>query len=97
MVLYRYTRYWYDEYRVKLYLETYEVVRETPKGYWFKIDGRHNRWTSNESLRRYAYPTKKQALTSFIARQCKSININQRNIRASKAALEEAANILNTL
>jgi len=97
MYLYRYSRFWYDENRVRVHLDQYLVLRETPEGYWFSIDSYHKKWTSKNTLRRYAYPTKKEALTSFIARQKRSIALCNRNIYAAKKAMEEATNILNTL
>lgn len=52
------------------------LIKETPKGYWigygFNIPGNlrsEAKWVSKTSRKRYAYPTKREAIESFIARK----------------------------
>ena len=63
-----------------LYFDTYVLHKETPKGYWIKLGGDPNHpslsgkplWISKTSVKRYAYPTKKEALFAFIKRKKRS-------------------------
>ena len=57
-----------EEFEPNLKLLTFDISRETPKGFW--IDDRTNyelqvRWVPGYTVRRYAYPTKKEALNNF--------------------------------
>lgn len=63
-------------------LETFEVVKETPQGYW--VNSQYNptwlsaeelrkrkylKWVSKTSTKRYCYPTMEQAVNSFKRRK----------------------------
>jgi hypothetical protein len=58
----------------KIILQTLNLVKETPKGYWICYgDPNSNlsiskKWVSKTSKKRYAYPTLEEALQSFIKR-----------------------------
>lgn len=57
----------------KVELSEFSLLKETPKGCWIcygKQDGisGFKRWVSKTSKKRYAYPTKQEALHSFIKR-----------------------------
>ena len=57
----------------RLELRTFEMVKETPKGYWISLYGlsySKKRWISKTSRKRFAYPTEEEALRNFIYR-CK--------------------------
>ena len=66
----------------KLVLHTYNLHKETPKGYWIgsgfyapdMLRG-YSRWVSKTALKRYAYPTKEEALNNYIKRTEKRIKI----------------------
>lgn len=68
-------RYWNAGNTV--YLDSDPVIRETPKGFWIKDPDDHNwvgreqkeRWVSNYTKKRFAYPTKEEAWLSFIRRK----------------------------
>lgn len=65
-----------------LTLHTYNLHKETPKGYWIghglncpdnlRSD---SRWVSKTARKRYAYPTKEEALNNFIKRTEKRVKI----------------------
>lgn len=78
MKLYRYSVVWesvsdewgdHDYTSSRLSVRTYEVVKETPCGYWvfMPFDGR--RWVSKTSRKRLAHPTEAEALDAFIRRK----------------------------
>ena len=72
MKLYRYEEENYGEYHIDVRVLLYEfnVRKETPKGYWIRIPySFKDKWTSNYTRKRFAYPTKEEALVSFIARK----------------------------
>jgi len=66
----------------KLVLYTYNLHKETSKGYWIghgyyaphMLRG-NSRWVSKTALKRYAYPTKEEALNNYIKRTEKRIKI----------------------
>ena len=68
--LYRfeYTITCWDLKTCKLFLQKFNVLRETELGYWFHYHG-EEKWTSNKAKSRFAYPTKKEALINFIKRK----------------------------
>ena len=71
-------------------LTTYDLIKETPKGHWISLGGLYEtgkRWVSKTSKKRFAYPTKKEALMSFIKRQKSKIRILEHQITSSKLSL----------
>lgn len=63
----------YTSYKIpnpKVVLRTYNVLRETPKGHWIEygLPSSKGKWVSKTSKKRYAYPTKIEALDNFIKR-----------------------------
>lgn len=82
-VLYRYERGWTNELKVTVYLYTYKVERETPKGYWIKVYG-GKKWVSNDSVKRYAYPTKEEAMTNFKKRTNRCVKIQRSMLTISE-------------
>lgn len=80
---------------VKIVEKIYSAVRETPKGYWIintenSYFGEKQRWIPKQSRRRYAYPTRKEALESFIKRQEERIRILGIQIGDSRIGLFNA-------
>jgi hypothetical protein len=66
---------------IRLELEEYDLVKETPKGYWIGSYINHRsepfwkKWIPKESKKRFAYPTKKEALENYIKRTESRIKI----------------------
>jgi len=74
------------------------VVKETPKGHW--VSNRYHistegvkKWVSKTSKKRWVYPTKKQALFSFIRRKKNQIRILENRLGITKSALSIAENM----
>ena len=91
-----------DEYRPlvpdpKLELETYELVRETSKGYWIGYGylgpGRKGKWIPKESKKRFAYPTKEEALNNFIRRTKRRAEILSWQLTCCKMGIDLAKNL----
>jgi hypothetical protein len=82
---------------VKVELITYNLHKETPKGYWVgfgnhvfgKLRG-NSIWISKTSKRRRAYPTKEEALTNFITRTKRRAKILQSQLDICLTALSIA-------
>jgi len=72
----------------KITLVTFEVFKETPKGYWICEDAPI--WVSKTSIKRYAYPTKEDALKNYIARTNKHIRLLKAKISKAEKLLKEA-------
>jgi len=86
---------------VQVGLETYYVVKRTLKGYWighivgdFYHFGEKKRWVSDYSVKRFAYPTKEEAATSFIARKRRQIGILRHQLNGAEDALIKGMEIL---
>jgi len=73
-------------------LKVFKVIKETPCGYWIKLFYRGNdkKWVSKTTKKRYAYPTKQEALTSFKARKRRQIEILNSQLIRAKSALRWA-------
>jgi len=79
----------------KLVLSTYDLLKETPKGYW--IGYSYSKiWISKTSKKRFAYPTKNEALTNFIKRTERRLNILEHQIISCKIGLSLAKEKQNT-
>jgi len=61
-------------------------VKETPKGYWIG-DWLFKKWIPKDSKKRFAYPTKEEALNNFIIRTKKYIEIIKSRLDDSKYAI----------
>ena len=86
---------------VKLHLYTYELYKETPKGYWITHQSIFpggwdkllwKKWISKTSTKRYAYPTKKEALINYIKRTERRIKLLEGQINISRSGLALAKN-----
>ena len=78
---------------VKVEERNYEVIKETPCGYWiqlysFSFD--QKKWVSGNAKKRFAYPTKIEAMTSFKARKNSQIKILESQLKKAKQALDLA-------
>lgn len=82
-----------EEYGVsspKLELLTFDVIRETPKGYWIDTYFGDTRWVSKTSRKRFAYPSKEEALEGFINRKKAHLKHCQSRLDRAKSDLREA-------
>jgi hypothetical protein len=70
--------------RASLHLEEWLVTKETPKGCWVGYHQGHKfRWVSNTSKKRFAHPTKQEALNAYKQRKISFV-------KHSKARLNRA-------
>lgn len=101
MRFYRYEEILYYGDGCKLIIRTFDLIEETPCGYWigkniddeFLLYHEKKRWVSKTSRKRFAYPTKKEALDNFIARKHRQIAILKARIREAKMALTVANDV----
>lgn len=84
-------------------LEQFKLLKETPAGYWiipeyqdpveamvnFR-DAWYRKWISKTSRKRFAYPTKEEALVSFKMRKQKQIPILEAQLECAKETLKIA-------
>jgi hypothetical protein len=110
---YRYesVRYAENEYAsyLKVELRTYNLHKETPKGYWIGYgNGQYESgqkwnlksqsiWISKTSKKRFAYPTKEEAIHGFIARTQRRANILSSQLYVCNTALNLAKKLQETL
>lgn len=87
---------------IKVELRTYNLWKETPKGYWIgygslcegKLRG-YGIWVSKTSKKRHAYPTKKEALENFIKRTERRIKILESQVLSCKLAIGITKSMIN--
>ena len=75
-------------------LQSYDVKKETNKGYWISLYwGSDKKWVSKDGLRRFAFPTKYQAMQNFIKRTEKRVKYLEIDLQACQVGLQSAKRI----
>ena len=80
----------------KLEVREFDLVKETPKGYWIGLFLKpmdkpyYEKWVSKTAKKRYAYPTKEEALNNYIRRTESRIKILKAQLLSSQIALGRA-------
>lgn len=80
---------------VNLKLVEYDMVKETPKGYWIgwkDYRGKY-KFVLKTSKKKWAYLTKEEAMVNFIKRTESRISILKNQLEFSIQALQAAKNI----
>ena len=85
-------------------LFTYNLHKETPKGYWIGYGHPDNGyvkgdsiWVSKTSKKRYAYPTKEEALFNYIKRTEMRRKILEGQVDFCRSALMNAEKLMKKL
>jgi transposase len=91
--LYRYEKYndsWEGMFIAKLVVRTHDVIRETPLSYIIRKPG-YNKTSaiSKTGKKRFAYPTKQEALQACLHRTQRAIRIQATFLERQKDYLEE--------
>jgi hypothetical protein len=80
-----------------LYAE-FILDKETPKGYWivpFPYGGKR-KWISKTAKKRYAYPTKSEALGSLLRRKLREISLCKQKIIDAEIVVSTVETLLAT-
>ena len=95
MILYRYNREQRQEYSIGYYtyLTEYEVIKETPKGYWIIADYSKKFVLKGNNGKRYAYDTIEAALKAFKLRTTRCVGILKSQLKAAQGYLDHANSI----
>jgi hypothetical protein len=100
MKFYRYETYQY-EYDPELFLKEFDQIKETPCGWWIGtnssflcLHGDRRKWASKTARKRYAYPTKKEALVNFKARKHRQIQILKAQLLSAETELNLIKDII---
>lgn len=85
-----------------LVLHTYKALKETPKGYWINYgilnkNTDRGKWVSKTAKKRFAYPTKEDALNNFITRTKKRIKILKYQTTSCIISVSKAESILKNI
>lgn len=100
--LYRYSDYsvsytwpdddvWLKPVHVKIEAHEYQIIKQTPMGVWILANFR-KKFVLNHAVKKFAYPTKKLALSSFKARKSRQIEILTRQLNRAQQAFKLAEN-----
>lgn len=73
-IWYRYEGSVYENSRAHIGCQEYPVKRRTPHGVWLDVYGTE-KFTLSDSIKRFAYPTKKETLASFVAHKSRQVRI----------------------
>lgn len=85
---YRYEEVLTGHPRVTIYLRVYNVIKHTPCGVWIELPyGMGKRFILNYARKRYALPTKEEALKSFRARKQRQVEIYRAKLEIAELAL----------
>jgi len=78
----------------KIELRVYELKKETPCGYWICLESGYSwkKWISKTSKKRFAYPTKKEAMINLIKRTETRLRILNRQVDLCKSVLYKVRN-----
>lgn len=82
----------FTENGTRLNKRTFEVIKETPCGYWIKLFwwDDDKKWVSKVAKKRFAYPSEQEAMRSFKARKRRQIEILEGQLSNARAALRLA-------
>lgn len=86
--LYRCDAVFYDGGSVEIHLQSFRVIKPTKCGYWISLGCSYQKWVSATGRKRYAHPTKAEAIQSFRARKLRQINILSAQLFNARRALD---------
>lgn len=96
----------YNKEEMSVIMEEFRLVKETTCGYWitpvdytfsFGLLEEDKRWVPKKSRKRFAYPTKKEAIISYIARKRSQIRILENQYNRAKDNFKIGIKIAETL
>lgn len=100
-VLYRYVEIYTsgigDEYygafypSISLRLEEYEIIKETPCGFWIRTS-HGDKFVNMQARKKFACASKEDALASYIARKNKQVKILNGQLKKARLGLALAKN-----
>lgn len=79
---------------MRLYLEEYEVVKTTPKGFWVQIIGSSQRFVRSTAKNAFCRLDKQAAIIDFTKRKERQINILETQLACAKESLSLGKNEL---
>jgi hypothetical protein len=81
--------------RVYVELYEYEVISHTPKGVWVYDYYGHPKFVLRAARKRWACPTKEEAIQSFLARKERQIKILRNQLSQATTAIQLAKQMKN--
>ena len=79
-----------EEFNAEIQVISFEIKRETNKGYWIVFNRKEKFVLKGGNGKRFAYETKELALSSFIKRKERQIEINKTMIARANEELKTA-------
>jgi hypothetical protein len=79
---------------VAVEVRDFMVLRHTPKGVWIETWAGDKRFVLKDARKRYACPTKEEALDSFIARQRRRVSILEAQAQDSRIGMQIAKELV---
>jgi hypothetical protein len=93
--LYRVVLVWRDYASFHFCFDEYTVFKHTPCGCWIIMpSGQKSKWVSAKSKKRYAYPTKTEAMEGYKHKKISQISILEEQLENAKNYLKEAEEYL---
>lgn len=88
MILYRFEDF-LDTFGVRVRERHFKMIKGTPCGYWIRLfhSSDDKKWVSKTAKKRFAYPSREDAITSFKARKKRQVKILEEQLSRAKRAL----------
>ena len=71
----------------------FKVLKYTPQGVWVHVPFQGKKWVKREARKRFACPTREEALESFEARKNAQIRILETRIHYARIAISRAQTV----
>ncbi len=81
---------------LQVHLQEFPVISLTPTGAWLEVRG-SARFTKQDVRKRFACPTKQEALESFIARKKRQASIYEARAKGAHEAIYQATSLMQRL
>lgn len=85
---YRYEQWLFTDGIVKIRCDSFPILRKTRCGVWLDLGFGEKRFVLSNAKKRWACPTKGEAMESFKARKLRQIKILDGQLKRSKEALK---------
>lgn len=76
-----------EEYGGEPYIEHFNVTKHTRCGCWISAYWGKKKFVNSNTIKRWAYPSEKAAIESFLARKKRYLSILQHRVRCTEDAI----------
>lgn len=92
---------WLDEHEyapwpptVRLWAQEFPIIKRTPRGCWITLGTGKKKFVLGSAKKRYAYPTKREAMEALVYRKSRHIAILRFQLKQARAVKSEVEKLL---